>query len=147
MLYQASSLLSIFPHVVIPFLPNCSYHISLSNCPISNNPTQHSNLHWLSKKDLILFTPGVYAQQPLTTPLSVCLLVAAMCISHKYTVTIYIYIYIYTHKEYMYLYIFVYTLYIYIYIYIYMCVCVCVCVCVLSSTESLFHCITTLQCS
>ena len=27
-----------------------------------------------------------------------------------------------------------------------MCVCVCVCVCVLSSTDRLFHCITTLSC-
>ena len=94
MFYQASSLLSIFSQLVLPFLPNCSRYVSQFNRHVSSYPAPRSNSYRLRKRGRIIFTPGVPGMPPPTSSLPVCPLVAAMRSTQVYA-TIYIYIYIY----------------------------------------------------
>ena len=94
MIYQASSVMSIFSHVVMPLIPkcphcislfNCSHRVFLSNCPVSSYPAPPSDSRQLGRKGSHSFYSGVSGKQPPITSLPVCLLLWVY-------VTIYIYI-------------------------------------------------------
>ena len=61
MFYEGLSLQSIFLYVVVPFLPNCSCHVFLFNCPISNYLAQHSNLHLRQKRSHSFYSKGFWS--------------------------------------------------------------------------------------